>query len=85
MVAFRNLQEFRKLSEIFESSPKLKQVRQLDRRWETVEVGQSFAIPLEAHVSLNNLRSKCWAMGKKLNKRFRVVQHETCYEVGRIE
>jgi hypothetical protein len=72
------------VNEIFESSPKLKQVRQIDRRWETIESGQSFAIPLD-DAKIDNLRSKCWAMGKKLNKRFRVVKHETCYEIGRIK
>ena len=77
--------EFFEVKDVFPASDKLRQVRKIDRRWETIDVWQSFTIPLDAHVSLNNLRSKCWAMGKKLNKRFRVVQHETCYEVGRIE
>ena len=69
---------------IFASSEALKSVRKADRRWETIDVWQSFTIPLD-EAKLENLRTKCWAMEKKLNKRFRVVKHETCYEIGRIE
>ncbi len=77
--------EFFKVDETFESSTKLKQIRKpIDRRWETTEIGRSFSIPLN-EANLAALRHKCWVMGKKLGKRFRVVQHETCYEVGRIE
>ena len=77
--------EFFETDPTFESSPKLKQIRKpVDRRWETTEVGRSFKIPLN-ETNLAALRHKCWAMGKKLNKRFRAVQWESCYEVGRIE
>ena len=77
--------EFFEIAPTFESSTKLKQIgKPVDRRWETVEVGRSFEIPLN-DTNLAALRHKCWAMGKKLNKRFRVVQHVTCYEVGRIK
>ena len=58
--------------------------RQIDRRWETVEIGHAFAIPLD-QAKLANLRTKASTMGKRLEKVFVVVQHETCYEIGRIE
>ena len=70
------------MTEIFESSSKLSQVKKDWMAWKTIEIGQSFAVPLDQG-KLANLRSKCWAMGKKLNKKFRVVQHENCYEIGR--
>ena len=77
--------EFFEVKPIFESSDKLKQVKKpVDRRWETTEVGRSFEIPL-SETNLAALRHKCWAMGKKLNRKFRAVQWENCYEVGRLE
>lgn len=76
--------EFFETPKIFESSPKMKQTKQIDRRWETIEIGQSFSIPLN-EANLAQLRNKCWVMGKKLGKRFRALQYENCYEIGRIE
>ena len=74
--------EFFETPKIFESSPQMKKTKQIDRRWETIEVDQSFFIDLD-QASLINLRHKCWAMGKKLGKRFRVLQHPNGYEIGR--
>ena len=71
------------MTEIFDSSEKLLNVRQDDKIWETLEIKKSFTVPLE-QAKLANLRTKCWSMGKKLNKKFRVVQHDNCYEIGRI-
>lgn len=72
------------MNQIFQSSDKLKQMRQIDRRWETIEIGQSFIIPLN-EIKLATLRAKAVNKGNRLNKRFRVIRHENCYEVGRIE
>ena len=67
----------------FESSERAKKINQIDRRWETLEIGRSFSIE-HNQIAIANLRNRAWYNGRKLGKRFRVVQHETCYEVARI-
>ena len=76
--------EFFEVPTVFESSPEMKQERQIDRHWEIIEIGQSFTIPLD-QANLIGLRHKCWYMGKKLGKRFRVIQRHNCFEIGRKE
>ena len=66
----------------FPSSERALRISEVDRRWETLEIGRSFSID-SSQLALHNLRNKAWRMGKKLNKRFRVVDHKTCYEVAR--
>ena len=69
----------------FPSSERALKIGQIDRRWETLEIGRSFAIECDP-LSLPNLRNKAWRMGKKLNKRFRVIDHKKDgYEVARVE
>ncbi len=75
---------FDKSVETFESSTKLKQIKQIDKRWETTEIGRSFSIPINK-ANLAQLRHKCWAVKKKSGKHFRAVQHENCYEIGRLK
>ena len=67
----------------FESSERAKKIGQIDQRWEMLEIGRSFSI--EQHeMAISNLRNKAWYMGKKLNKRFTVIDHkEKGYEVCR--
>jgi len=73
---------------IFESSPKINEDRRTNVKrnfpWNTINCGQSFAVPLN-EMKLITLRSMASAKGKKLHKKFKVVQHETTYEVARID
>jgi len=55
-----------------------------DFPWNTVECGESFAVPRD-QIKLETLRPLCSAKGKELNKKFRMIVHENCYEVGRIK
>lgn len=52
--------------------------------WEALECGQSFAVPKDK-IKLTTLRSKASIQGQKLNRKFRVVEHDAVYEVGRLE
>jgi len=76
--------EFFAVPKVFESSPEMKQERQIELPWEIIEIDQSFTVPLDQG-SLIGLRHKCWYMGKKLGKRFRVIQRHNCFEIGRKE
>ncbi len=69
----------------FPSSARALRVGVIDRRWETLEIARSFVISCD-EMELSNLRNKAWRMGKKLNKRFRVIDHKKDgYEVARVE
>ncbi len=73
------------MDEIFQSSDKA-QIKQTDRRWETIEIGQSFAIS-QSEVKLATLRSKATYNGYKFRKKFRIIIHDSknCYEIARIK
>lgn len=70
---------------IFSSSPQLTTPKVIKHKypWNELECGQSFAIPKD-RIKLLTLRPMATAKGKKLNKKFRVVEHGDCYEVGRL-
>jgi hypothetical protein len=73
---------------IFQSSLKIKEDRRTNVKrnfpWNTIECGQSFAVPL-AEMKFITLRSMASVKGKKLHKIFKVVAHNDVYEVARIE
>lgn len=73
---------------IFQSSPKIKEDKRTNVKrnfpWNTIESGQSFAVPLN-EMKFITLRSMASTKGKKLHKIFKVVQHDDVYEVARIE
>jgi len=52
--------------------------------WRTLNIGHSFAIHDKTTIKLTSLRTMAYKMGKKLNKRFRVCEHDNCYEIGRL-
>ncbi len=72
---------------IFQSSPKIKEDRRTNIKrnfpWNTIDCGQSFAVQLN-EMKFITLRAMASVKGKKLHKRFKVVQHEEVYEVARI-
>jgi hypothetical protein len=72
---------------IFDSSPKISEDRRTnvkrDFPWDIVNCGQSFAVP-KAEMKLITLRSMASVKGKKLSKKFKVVEHSEVYEVARI-
>ena len=72
---------------IFKSSPKASEDRRTNVKrnfpWNDVECGQSFAVP-KSEMKVMTLRSMASVKGKKLKKKFRVVEHEEAYEVARI-
>ncbi len=76
------------MSDFFPISNKARELadnRQIDERWETVESGHGFFIPLNQG-KLSNLRTKASTIGKRLNKEFVVVLHdEKGYEIARIK
>jgi len=52
--------------------------------WRELGIGQSFAVGKQES-KIATLRSHAWKMGKKLGKKFRVIDHgEDGYEVGCI-
>lgn len=73
---------------IFESSSKINEDRRTNVKrnfpWNIINCGQSFAVPLN-EIKIQTLRSQCSVMGKKLHKKFKVVIHNDCYEVARID
>lgn len=46
-----------------------------------VPKGKSFSVPKEAVKNLNVLRTTASRMGKRMAKKFKVIEHETEYEV----
>lgn len=55
-----------------------------DFPWKTLECGQSFSVPRE-YIKIETLRPMCSMKGRELNKKFKIVVHEGCYEVGRVK
>lgn len=74
--------------QIFKSSEKLTDTKPTRAKrnwpWNTLECGQSFIVPLE-EIKQITLRPLCSAKGRELNKKFKMVVHEECYEVGRVK
>lgn len=74
--------------QIFKSSEKLTnpEPKQAKRNWpwNTLECGQSFAVP-KTEIKKETLRPLCSLKGKELNKKFRMTEHDECYEVGRVK
>ena len=76
--------------EIFESSPKIKEVpkkfgKEGKYPWKELKIGQSFAINDKASITLISLRSLAYKTGERIKVKFRVIEHENCYEVGRVK
>lgn len=71
--------------EFFDSSDKAKAGTRVVQRkypWEEVPIGKSFPVPRE-NIKFNVLRSLASLQGKKLKKKFRVIDHEVGpYEVA---
>lgn len=78
------------MTNFFDSSPALKnfkrKVPEMKHPWNEVELGKSFVV-LHSSGKLETLRASASKWGKKLGKRFRVIDHGvgTGYEVGRVE
>lgn len=53
--------------------------------WEQLTVGQSFTIDDKTTLKLKSLRSMAAKQGNQMGLKFRVVEHESCYEVGRVK
>lgn len=73
---------------IFDSSPKMKNARRGYKRdypWGKLECGQSFTVPKE-DIKLVTLRPMSSNKGREFDppRQFKVVEHDDCYEVGRI-
>lgn len=52
--------------------------------WKTINVGESFLVPPTEVVKFSTLYNSASKMGKKLGKRFRVIQHDIGIEVARL-
>lgn len=73
--------------EIYPCSQKaLDKIRGSNYRYADLEVGQSFRIPF-GEIKIGSLRNKVSVAGKKLGRKFSVIEHdkETGYEVVRIK
>lgn len=70
---------------IFPSSVKLMTNAKLDclEDLQKLEIGESLALEREIG-TLSGIRVKLSRVGKRLNKKFRIVDHGDVYEVGRI-
>lgn len=53
--------------------------------WIKLKVGESFAIQDKSTVKLRSLKQMAWKTGKKLGFKLWVMEHDNCYEVGRIK
>lgn len=77
--------------EIMPSSEKMKEQAEKKRigeekyPWKELQIGQSFAVPV-ANLKFNSLRSQASIVGKRLKRRFRVIEHSDgkVYEVALI-
>lgn len=77
--------------QIIQSSERITQDRRKFRNisnrnwpWNLLDCGQSFAVQKD-EIKFKTLRSICSIKGKQFGKRFKAVEHDNCYEVGRIE
>lgn len=74
--------------EIFDASPKSLSVTRgrssPDHPFEKLEVGKCFIVKHEA-IKSGSLRNKASIVGKKLGRKFTVVDHGDVYEVARIK
>jgi len=52
--------------------------------WRAVTVKKSFAVQFD-EMKEKTLINYSYRMGRKLKKKFKVIKHETCYEVACIE
>lgn len=52
--------------------------------WDKLECGQSFKVPKE-YIKAETLRPMCSLKGKQMNKKFKMIVHDDCYEVGRVK
>ena len=73
---------------IFQSSekmiqPKTKRVKR-NWPWNELNCGESFSVELH-EIKAETLRPLCSLKGRELGKKFRMIVHETCYEIGRIK
>lgn len=71
--------------EVLPNSDKFKELCRIkfDFPWDTIKVGESFKVPKNV-IKFGTLKPKASIAGKKLNKKFKVVEHFDCYEVGRL-
>lgn len=72
----------------FKSSAKAAQSRRSPNKrdwpWDTIECGHSFRVELH-EIKPQTLRPICSIKGRELGKKFRMIQHENCYEVARVK
>lgn len=54
-----------------------------DWPWTKLECGQSFKVMFD-EIKEATLRARCSQKGGELGKKFRMVKHDDCYEVGRV-
>lgn len=60
-----------------------KKARKFEFDWENLQIGESWQIPFHK-ITISNLQSRASKAGKELGCVFRVIKHETVYEVSRI-
>ena len=70
---------------IYPSSQQLTAKRsKYDFPWNTIDCGQSFMVD-KSLIKGVTLRPLCSIKGKELGKKFKMVEHNDCYEVGRVK
>lgn len=52
--------------------------------WKSLECGQSFSVPKE-YIKIETLRPMCSLKGREMGRKFKIVVHSDCYEVGRVK
>lgn len=78
------------MTDFFDSSTELKnykrKVPEMKHPWDKLELGKSFVV-LHSDGKLVNLRTSASKWGKKLSRKFIVIDHGvgTGYEIGRVE
>ena len=78
------------MTEFFDSSPTLKNFKrksqEMKHPWDKLEIGKSFVVQ-KSDGKLETLRASASKWGKKLQRKFIVVDHgeEVGFEIGRIE
>lgn len=72
--------------QIYNSSPMMKKHKGLkyDWPWRDLECGQSFDVP-KTELKFTTLRAMASQKGSELQRKFRVLEHNDHYEIGRIK
>ena len=71
--------------EIFDSSEQLKNSggKKSVYPWHTIPIGKSFTVH-KKRITMGALRTLASKTSKRLGKKFRVIEHDNVYEVGRL-